>query len=342
MKNNKLLTGLIVTSFLLLLSCDEGTKSSTETISPTTTVIKKESKVKAPNFSEDSAFLYVEKQVSFGPRVPNTEAHEKCATYFVEKLKSFGVEVIEQKFTSTAFDGTPLVLNNIVGSVNPQVSKRILLAAHWDSRPFADQENDESKHRIPIDGANDGGSGVGVLMEVIRVAQLHKEKLNVGVDIILFDGEDYGTPHFYEGEHTSESWCLGSQYWLKKRHKEGYHAFYGILLDMVGAKDARFYHEGLSRMSANGILKKVWKTGHDIGYGEYFVYQPSPEITDDHVYMNEAGIPTIDIIDYQPEEGSGYFPESWHTHNDNMSVIDRKSLKAVGQTLLQVVFTEQK
>lgn len=341
MKNNKFLIGLFGAISLFLFSCDEKSSQTTEE-NPSKIVAKKEPKVNVPVFSADSAFIFVEKQVDFGPRVPNSDAHKACATYLVEKLKSFGVEVTEQKFKATAFDGTQLELNNIVGSVNPEASKRILLAAHWDTRPFADQENDETKHHQPIDGANDGGSGVGVLMEVLRVAQLNKNQLNIGVDIILFDGEDYGTPHFYEGEHTSESWCLGSQYWAKQRHKDGYHAFYGILLDMVGAKDARFYHEGLSRRAANGILKKVWQSGHDAGQGKYFVYQPSPEITDDHVYMNEAGIPTIDIIDYQPEEGSGYFPKSWHTHNDNMSVIDRNSLKAVGQTLLQVVFTENK
>lgn len=341
MKNNHFFMGLLSIASFFVLSCSENTNSSTTESSPK--VVEKQDKISVPTFSEDSAFLFIEKQVSFGPRVPNSEAHQKCGDYFVQKLKSIGAEVTEQKFTATAFDGKELQLRNIVGSINPTAKKRVLLAAHWDSRPFADQESDTSKHYQAIDGANDGGSGVGVLMEVLRVAQLNKEKLNIGVDIILFDGEDYGTPHFYEGEHTSESWCLGSQYWAKQHHKEGYHAFYGILLDMVGGKDARFYHEGLSRKSANGILKKVWKAAHEEEQGKYFVYQPISEITDDHVYMNKAGIPTIDIIDFQPKQHDVYgsFCDTWHTHDDNMSGIDRASLKAVGQTLIRVLFTEK-
>ncbi|MCP4521956.1 MAG: M28 family peptidase [Cytophagales bacterium] len=339
---NSILSAIAI--FVLLCSCGNNTTSSSTISTQTGTSQAQPKKEKfVPVFSQDSAFRFIEKQVAFGPRVPNTPEHIACGDYLINKLKEVGSEVTVQDFTAFSFDNKELVLRNIVGSVNPEMKKRVLLAAHWDTRPFADQEPDENKHHEPIDGANDGASGVGVLIEVLRVAQLYKDSLNVGVDVIFYDGEDYGQPHFYDrpGGYDMKSWCLGSQYWANKHHKEGYHAYYGILLDMIGAKNARFYHEGLSEKKASGILKKVWKAGHEAGYGEYFVYKPSPEITDDHVYMNQAGIPTIDIIDYQPTEGSGYFCEAWHTHDDNMSVIDKNSLEAVGQTLIRTLFLEK-
>jgi glutaminyl-peptide cyclotransferase len=298
--------------------------------------ITKVERVAAPIFNADSAYGFVNAQVKFGPRVPNTIPHVKCGDYLINTFKKYGAKVTVQSFEAKAFDGKNLKLRNITASYNPEASKRIILTAHWDTRPFADQDPEKSYYNKPIDGANDGGSGVGVLLEVARAINAFKSKPGVGIDLILFDGEDYGAPEEFEGSHAN-TYCLGSQYWVKNPHPNGY---YGILLDMVGAKDATFAMEGLSMQYAGSIVQNVWKTAHMLGYSRYFIYRETSAITDDHAYVNEqAKIPMIDIIEFKG--GDNYFGSYWHTHNDNMSVIDKNTLKAVGQTLLEVVYNER-
>lgn len=326
---NKLLFLSLLTFFFA--GCDsEKDKPSTADKEPV-------KQVSVPEFNSDSAYIYVEDQVNFGPRVPNTAGHLKTGNYLINKLKSFGAEVKVQEFQAEAYNGKKLDLRNIIGSYNPSAKKRILLAAHWDTRPFADQ--DEKNPRQPILGANDGGSGVGVLLEVARILQNNKP--DVGVDIIFFDGEDYGQPDFdAEEEQKNNTWCLGSQHWSENKHVPGYSAYYGILLDMVGAKGASFAMEGTSMHYAPAVMQKVWKQAHAAGYSDYFNYQNAPAIIDDHTYVNSiAGIPMIDIIEFNPA-GENYFGEYWHTHDDDMDVIDRNTLKAVGQTLLEVLYRE--
>ncbi len=304
------------------------------------TSIEKINKVDVPVFNGDSAYLFVKKQVDFGKRVPNTAPHILCGNYLYSTLKSYSEEVIVQEFIGTSFDKKALKLRNIVTSFNPKASKRIILAAHWDTRPFADQEVKEQSQLKPIDGANDGASGVGVLLEFARVISIAKEKPQVGIDIILFDGEDYGQPDFLKLPQQENTWCLGSQYWAANKHKANYQAYYGILLDMVGGKNAKFAMDGTSRQFAPEIQKSVWNTANSIGYSQYFIYQNSEQIIDDHLYVNQiAKIPMIDIIEYEPSDGS-YFANTWHTLDDNLQNIDKNSLKAVGQTLLQVLYQE--
>lgn len=320
---------------IILFACSEDSKTAKK---PTPIEVEKDN-IDIPSFNSDSAYSYIEQQVAFGPRVPNSTAHQKCAQYMVNFLKQYSDTVYEQSFTANAFDGTPLNLTNIIASFNPTAPKRILLCAHWDTRPFSDQD-DESLWRTPIDGANDGGSGVGILMEVARSIKTNND-LAVGVDIVLFDGEDYGQPHFHEGEGSAESWCLGSQHWSKNFHKPGYRAYYGILLDMAGAKGATFYKEGVSRNYAPLIVNQVWGAGQKLGYASYFINKESAPITDDHTFINGiAGIPTIDIIHHDPQSNNFYFGNYWHTQEDNMEVISKETLKAVGQTLLYVVYHE--
>lgn len=308
---------------------------------------KKESKprVQAPDFNADSAYALVKKQVDFGPRVPNSQRHQLCGDFLVEYLEELKgnklpIEVYEQEFQVEAYDGTLLNARNIVGSVNPAARKRILLAAHWDTRPFADQGPEET-HYDAILGANDGASGVGVLLEIARVlTTTDSVPLNVGVDVLLFDVEDYGAPSFANSDAMYGGYCLGSQYWASNPHKDGYHAYYGILLDMVGAKNARFTWEAHSKQYAPKILKMVWDTAQEIGYGQFFERRETDPIMDDHVFVNtEAGIPMIDIIHHDSSNDNIFF-EHWHTLNDNMEAIDKNTLKAVGQTLLQVIYNE--
>lgn len=289
-----------------------------------------------PQFHADSAYLYVENQVNFGPRVPNTKEHKACADYLAAELKRFGADVKVQEINVTAYDGSTLEARNIIGSYNPQNPKRILLFAHWDTRPFADSDPNSGNHHKPISGADDGASGVGVLLEIAR--QLNWKAPQVGVDIIFFDAEDYGTPEFYEGDAPSDTYCLGTQFWAKRPHVPNYKADFGILLDMVGGKNAVFFKESTSMRYAPMIVDKVWSTARKLGYGKYFINAAGGGIVDDHQYVIQGrNIPSIDIINYDPESEGG-FPPYWHTLNDNMSNIDKETLKAVGQTVLEVVY----
>ncbi len=332
MKNK--IFSLALCGLLALVGCDSTEKSRQATVE-----VEKPT-VQAPAFNADSAYRFVERQVEFGPRVPNTPAHYAAGDWLVGQLQGYGAEVKVQSFQMRAFDGKMLNLRNIVASFKPNAANRVLLAAHWDTRPFADKaETDQHK---PIDGANDGGSGVGVLLEIARVLGTAELKPNVGVDIILFDGEDYGQPDDSEFPYQNDTWCLGAQYWSKNKHVPNYRAKYGILLDMVGAEGATFAREGNSLNYAKEIVDKVWKAGNSLGYSEHFQYVNAPAITDDHLYVNEwAGIRMIDIIEYNMVSSDGdYFGDYHHRHTDNMDVISRNTLKAVGQTVLHVLYNE--
>jgi len=287
-----------------------------------------------PDFDKTRAFSYVRKQVEFGPRVPNTEAHKKCSAWMIEEFKSHGARVIAQEFQPTAFDGTVLQGTNIIASHNPSASHRIILAAHWDSRPFSDQDPDSSQHKTPVDGADDGASGVGVLMEISRNLQLSPLK-KLGIDIILFDCEDYGNDG---GE--MESWCLGSQHWSKNFHQEGYKADYGILLDMVGGKDPNFSQEYYSRQLAPRVMDKVWGIAQEMGYGQWFVNTAGAPIIDDHIFVNkDARIPMINIIN-RPAGSKTGFVHHWHTQKDNLNAIEPATLEAVGKVLIRLIYLE--
>lgn len=299
-------------------------------------------KTTAPDFNADSAYLYVESQVNFGPRVPNTKEHQLCGDYLVSELKRFGAEIYVQEMTLTAYNGERLQCRNIIGSYNPGNEKRILLFAHWDTRPYADWDANPDKWRTPIDGADDGASGVGVLLEIAR--QIGQYDPGVGIDIIFFDAEDYGVPEFEKdsnyAQNSQVSWCLGSQFWAKNPHKPNYRAEYGILLDMVGAKNASFYKEFTSMRYAAHIVEKVWSTARDLGYGKFFINADGGGVLDDHQFVIAGrGIPCIDIINYDMDNKHG-FGDYWHTHNDTMDNISKETLKAVGQTVLEVIYKQ--
>ncbi|MCI5581725.1 MAG: M28 family peptidase [Phocaeicola plebeius] len=295
--------------------------------------------VNVPAFCADSAYAYIERQVAFGPRVPNAAAHRQCGDYLKNQLEAFGAKVYVQEADLMAYDGTLLRSRNIIGAYRPEAPKRILLCSHWDSRPYADQEKESRHHHTAIDGANDGASGVGVLLEIAR--QLQQQPATLGIDIVFFDAEDYGAPDFYTGQHKSDYWCLGSQYWGRIPHTPDYKARFGILLDMVGGRDATFYYEGYSQRTAGKAMKKIWRAAQALGYGRYFLQQDGGEVTDDHVYVNQyRQIPCVDIIDYNPNTDTGFNP-TWHTLNDHIGNIDKGTLQAVGQTVMQVIYNEQ-
>lgn len=321
---------------LLFISCDEEIEESRETVKPT---VEKPRLVlnDKPDFNADSAYAYIQKQVDFGPRVPNTEQHKACAKWLEQKLESFGLTTNVQEASVVAYNGNGLDIYNIMGQINPEAPERILLCAHWDTRPYADR--DVENIRKPIDGANDGASGVGVLLEIARSISNSDLKPKVGIDIILFDGEDYGKPEGSMMGRSSDSWCLGSQYWSKNIPISNYKAKYGILLDMVGAGNAVFPKEGISMYYAPNVVNHVWEIATAMGHSNYFKSYRGNEITDDHRYLNElAKIQTIDIIHY--EMGRNDFGTFHHTHDDNMEIISKPTLKVVGDVVMQVLYNE--
>ena len=330
MKLNTRLVVLGLASVMAVSACKSKKQGSEEgTTTETTTVT-------APDFNADSAYAYVDQQVAFGPRVTNTSAHQRCGDYLIAKLKQFGCEVTVQSFTATTYNGIKLNARNIVGSINPQAAKRILLASHWDSRPVSDQDS-VTKNK-PVLGANDGASGVGVLLEMAQSIQQATSKPDVGVDLVFFDAEDWGNGDEAKDEYIG--FCLGSQYWAAHPHKPGYSAYFGVLLDMVGAKGATFPKEGNSMQVAPTVVNNIWQTASKMGLNRFFVDAAGGAITDDHLPVNKvAKIPMIDII--HTDVGTGGFFKDWHTAHDDMANIDKGTLKAVGQVLLQTVYQEK-
>ncbi|MCB9262519.1 MAG: M28 family peptidase [Flavobacteriales bacterium] len=278
-------------------------------------------------FNGDSAYKYVAEQVAFGPRIPRTSAHAKTLNYLRNKLSQFCDTAYIMSGNHTSEAGQVYDINNIIGQFNPRSKQRFVLAAHWDTRSKSDE--DKVNPNKTFDGANDGASGVGVLLEIARQLQTLKPK--TGVDIIFFDREDDGNG----GDATS--WCLGSQYWGNWAMDNYYVAQNGILLDMVGAKDATFAYEGFSAQFNQNLMLKIWNTAADLGYGSIFLKTNGSQVTDDHYYMSKyGGVPSVDIIHYNPNTRN-HFPDHWHTQQDNMSVIDKNTLSAVGHTVLHVV-----
>jgi hypothetical protein len=315
-----------------LLSCGASNqKTPVETVKTESTL----------SFDSDSAYQYVEAQTLFGPRVLNTTAHDECRNFLVKTMRRFGATVTEQKATLIAYDGTKLNATNIIASYQPEKRKRFLLCAHWDSRPWADNDPLPANHHSPILGANDGASGVGVLMEIGRQLQLEAAKghhSEYGVDIVFFDAEDMGVPEFSDLPDNEDSWCLGTQYWAAEAKKTSYRAEIGILLDMVGGQGANFQWDYYSNKYAPEALQKIWEKAASLGYNNYFKPAQGSAITDDHLYVNRiAGIPCIDIIDFDPESKTGFVPY-WHTLDDTMKNIDKNTLKAVGETLMYVLY----
>lgn len=331
MRRQKFMYTFLILSFLITAGCGVQNEAADQT---TATELEAPA-LQVPGFNADSAYFYVATQVNFGPRVPGTEAQKQCAEWMYGQLKQSCDTVYRQETTLLAGDKkTKLPCINLIGSINPAATQRILLLAHWDSRPWSDQDLHEQDK--PVVGADDGASGVGVLLEIARTLKtaplLNKE---LGVDILLVDVEDYG-----KSEWGEDSYALGTQYWARNPHLPGYKAQAGILLDMVGAPNARFPMEGYSRKHAQNVLNEVWAAASRAGYSSYFVYENGSGITDDHVPINEIlQIPTIDII-HLPSGSPTGFVSHWHTQNDDMRNIDKRSLKAVGQTLLQYLFEQ--
>ena len=324
-----------LSSFLLIAtSCGLRKQATTET--ETITAV-------GPAFNADSAYLFCQQQCDFGPRTMNSKAHDDCEQWIINKFKGYGMSVVPQKCDLKGYDGTTLHSTNIIASYKPDLTDRILLCAHWDCRPWADNDPDEANWKKPVMAANDGASGVAVMLEIARLLSPDSCRLSptLGIDFICFDAEDYGFPQWETTDDPGNTWALGAQYWAEHPHTAGYKARYGILLDMVGGQGAQFYQEIMSKHYAKHIVDKVWKAAAVVGYGSSFPMSEGDAITDDHIPVNTtANIPCIDIIPYYPTCEQSTFGPTWHTLNDDMAHLDKNTLQAVGQTVIQVLFSE--
>jgi len=326
---------IILILALLSFSCRQKPKApvKTETAQPEITIV-------VPEFNADSALAFVKAQCDFGPRVPGSKAYADCASFLENTLKRYTPHTQVQQFKARLYNSNILTGKNIIATFNPDQKARIMLCAHWDSRPFADHDPDPAKRNQPVMAANDGASGVGILLEVARL--LTRQQPKIGVDIILFDLEDYGPPQDPQKEGKNEYWGLGSQYWSHNPHVPDYRARFVILLDMVGASDAIFYKEGFSEDYAPDKLAKVWNVAHRLGYQDYFLDEHGGYINDDHYFINDIiKIPAIDIIHLDKNSSNGSFYEYWHTTGDTFDKIDKETLRVVGNVLLRVVFEER-
>jgi glutaminyl-peptide cyclotransferase len=279
-----------------------------------------------PEFLSTNAFELLVRQTSFGPRDPGSSGHRDCLQFLVTSLKSCTDNVRIQEFSHIGYDGRKLPLTNVIASFNSEAPSRILLCAHWDTRPRAERDENPARRQEPIIGANDGASGVAVLLELARIFKNHPPP--VGVDIVLFDGEDYGR------EGDTDRYLLGSRYYAKNIPPDR-QPRYGILLDMVGDANLELPKEQNSIRFAPDIVKTVWNAARELGINQ-FIDQVGDEILDDHIPLNEAGIRTIDIIDFAYPDATHKY---WHTHDDTPEHCSAESLGAVGTVLVQVVYT---
>lgn len=343
-KKNIIVIGMICVAAALAITFWPGRSGSTEA---TEDLEAMEKTVPAgPEFNADTAYAFVKAQCDFGPRTMNTKAHEQCLNWIVSRFEQYGCKVELQKADLKGYDGTMLKATNILASYNPGATTRIMICAHWDTRPWADNDPDSANWRKPILGANDGASGVAVMLELARLlAQqadtAHQLPTNLGVDFVCFDAEDWGTPQWDNTQDDGDTWALGAKYFATNI-PHGYAPRYGILLDMVGGQGAQFYQEGMSIQYAPEIVKKVWRAARQAGYGSFFPKSPGGMVTDDHIPINQfAKIPCIDVIAYYPDCAQSSFGPTWHTLSDTMEHIDTNTLKAVGQTMVQVIYTEK-
>lgn len=325
---------LLLPLMTALLFCGCGHKKQASAPSPAVTDY---TQVEVPQFMADSAYQFVADQLAFGPRTPDSKAAQRCARYLVGRFQQWCDTVVEQHFTTTLWNHSTVHGCNIIASIHPESGKRVLLAAHWDSRLWADHDPDEANHKKPILGANDGASGVAVLMEIARVMQHNRPE--VGIDFVLFDVEDQGTPEWSD-TYEDNAWCKGSQYWSQYPHTPYYKAMYGVLLDMVGTHAPRFTMEEVSRQFAPHILNKYWGAAASLGYGNVFQQSKTDPILDDHLYVNQiAHIPTIDIVQNSPK--GSFFPY-WHTTKDDLDAVDPNTMAMVGNLIMKVIYGDCK
>jgi hypothetical protein len=271
-------------------------------------------------FSGQMAFTYIEQQMAFGPRIPNTPGHDKMGDWLAAQLRQRADTVIVQLFTPKTSKGVTLRLRNFFARFRPQASDRVLFLAHWDTRPKADKSANLGQQQLPVPGANDGASGVAVLLGVADA--LKARAPGIGVDLLFVDGEDYGD--FNDSTET----LLGARYFAAHL-PTGYTPLFAVLFDMVGDKDLQFLQEGFSMSKAPEVVQRVWQVANQLGYGQVFAPRAGEALIDDHVPLQQAGIHVIDVIDFT-------FPYH-HTTEDTIDKVSAESLQIVGDVAVALV-----
>jgi hypothetical protein len=277
-------------------------------------------------FDGETALRYVREQVAFGPRVPNTEGHRRTGDWIEAHLRRTADSVEIQAWTHVSERGDSLRLRNFIGRFRPEATERILLLAHWDTRPRADQEANLGAQQQPIPGANDGASGVAVLLGVADV--LAATPPTLGVDLLFVDGEDWGT------DFSGPDALIGSRYYAANLPRNR-HPLFAVLFDMVGDADLRLYPEANSVAGAPEVVNRVWETARSLGYDDVFRTDGQTSATDDHIPLLEAGVRAIDVIDfaYGAPDRNVY----WHTLQDTPDKVSARSLKIVGDVAVKLV-----
>lgn len=283
-------------------------------------------------FNADSAMSYIRQQLAFGPRVPGTEPARRTGDWIVAHLRATADTVVEQRWTHTLATGRTLPMRNIFARFRPGAKERILYITHWDTRPVADSDPDPVKAKLPMPGANDGASGVALLLAVSDA--LKKAPPKVGVDLLFVDGEDWGD------FTTNEDVLIGSSYFAQHLPNPGYQPLFGVLWDMIGDADLNIYQEVNSAQAAPEVVQLVWGKAKDMGYEKYFIPEAKEPITDDHVPLIKAGLRVIDVldIDYGPRDASGSVTTNYHhTMQDTIDKVSAKSMKIVGDVAVALL-----
>jgi len=277
-----------------------------------------------PSFDGVAAMALVEQQMSFGPRVPGTPGHEAQLRWMIDRLASIAPVMVADTFEHVTASGDSLTLVNVLTRFRPEASRRVLLLTHWDTRPRSDQATDSALHDIPVPGANDGGSGTAVLLHLADI--LGDTPPPLGVDLLFVDGEDYGP--------GIDDMLLGARHYAASLTDEN-RPIYGVLLDMVGDADLSFPVEGISARFANVIVQKVWRAAERLGYRDFFPTRVGPDLTDDHVPLIEAGLPTVNLVDFTYGPGNSY----WHTPEDTADHVSAAALGMVGEVVTELIYS---
>jgi glutaminyl-peptide cyclotransferase len=326
MKLKKIILLFVLCTTLIFNSCSKEVKQE---VSKPLYELQKNNNI--PKFDGNNAYEQVDAQVKFGPRDPGSKGHQQTLKYIENILKKYTNNVEFQNFTYPGYDSTTLQLTNIIAKFNPEKKNRIMFFAHWDTRPRAEHATKPALKDKPILGANDGASGCGVLLELARI--LKDNKIDYGIDLVFLDGEDYGK------EHDLNNFCLGAKYFAAHYPTDKLPAF-GVLLDLVGDKQAVFEREGSSDKFAPGVVSLIWGVAQQLNT-TVFSQEGGSEIYDDHIPLNQAGLITADIIDADlvgadtPVKRRNY----WHSENDNMENISKDTLQQLGDVLTYLIYS---
>lgn len=271
---------------------------------------------KAGKFDGDAAMRYAKAQLDFGPRIPGTTGAQRAGDWIVDQMKQRADTVMIQTWTHVTQDGKQLPMRNILARFNPKATDRILYVTHWDTRPVSDGSENLGERQLPVPGANDGASGVGLFVALADA--LKKVPPTSGVDLLFVDGEDYG-----QFDDKLADVLIGSAYFAKNPPDSGYRPIFGVLWDMIGDKDLQIKKEGYSAQQAPEVVERVWSKAAELGYKDIFVDENQGAITDDHVPLLQAGFRVIDVIDLD-------YPYH-HRPSDTFDKISARSLSIVGE-----------